>query len=461
MLRTQLVEPRPSLAPSQTVELITDLKAPLAGVIDNCLGEHIDLVADGAKKTYSGSYSDDRYDLECSFVVSSNDGVNCSSIYKNFIKNLNCVFIAKLDVDKTWLESIQFDKVEFCWGKIEGKISEVITVKYDWWNLKQIEKCNFIIDTRPTHWITTLDHHNAFRYIMVPWHMNKISLSSKRMGSMMAILNTSPWYMVQLMKLPHDPIFKSAWNIAFKTGRYPFVIKSKTKNKKVQYLRKLVKSSCTRVYSEEYTFCIEAYNTSGVTEIDMLPKRYTIESADYDLFQIFHYEGPDHSFHITDFFDKIFNHTAGEISEVFKKFSNITFDPADIFLKHVLIPTENYLISLFARLLKSILSLISDWLDFVVEEYLAIFVSIDCDYMLIEILLIVFVFFYYFPAYIATGIFTSILVMLIGIKRSYISFSPIDLTITTINYFANKTFFHYCNDTDCYYLYDLKCTGDR
>lgn len=450
---------RPSKIEFTTDELITGLRAPLAGMVSDCLGDDLVIETNGGKKSYSANYSDDRYNKDCSFVVSSDKGVNCSSIYTNYIKNLNCTYIAKLNVDRTWLETIQFDKVEFCWGKVTGSTNDIITAKYDWWYLKNIEKCNYHIETESANWITIREPHNVNRYLMLPIHANKISVMSKRIGSMMAVLNTSPWYIVQMLKLPHDPTSKTVWTIPFKTGRNPFVV-TRTDHGQVPYIHHFTPLNCTRVYSPFYTFCIEAYNTSAVTDIEMLPKKYKIEDANYDLFHIYHYSTPDNSHHITGFFDKIFNHTANEISEIFKKFSNISFDPKDLFLNHVLIPTEHYILSLFGRLFKFILSSISAWFNFVAEEYLGIFVLIDCDYMLFEILILVFVFFYYFPAYIATGVFTSILVMLIGVKRTYITFSPINLAVTTVNHFTGKRYFHYCNETDCYYLYDLKCTNN-
>lgn len=457
-----MVNSSPILAPSLTYVVESSLVAPIAGVTDKCLGEDLLLQGDGGKHTFTGHYSDDRYDKNCSFVVSSNSGVNCSSIYKDYIKDFECIYIAKLNVDKTWLESIKFDKVEFCWGRFKGSVDEIITTNFDWWYLKDTVKCSYNIMASTSKWITVYEPHKQNKYLVVPNHNNQISVKSKRMGTMMAVLNVSPWYMVQLLKLPHDPTSKTVWTVPFKKGRYPFAITSTIKNKWIQYMKNVTTTyNCTRVYSEFYTFCIEAYNNSHITDLDMMPKKYKIEDSPYDLFDIHHYSGFEYSTYITSFFDNILNHTAEEISGVFKQFSNLTFDPKDLFLDHVLKPTEHYVLSLGSRFLKSILATLSDWIEFVEEEYLAMFVSVDCDYMLFEITIIVLIFFYYFPAYILTGVFATALIMFIGIKRKYISFSPIELTVTTINHFADKRLFHLCNETDCYFLYDLKCTSNR
>lgn len=430
--------------------LVTAKEVPIIHWPYNHNGEGETLILGGvrtelAKYEFFHNYI---YNKTCSFVIASSGGVNCTEVADQFVPN-DCRFLAKLDVDRSFLDMIHFTHIHFCWGVNKNFKFETVSYTYDAWQLVNRVTVGYNLITGHSKWLTV--HQNGFRkYIIIPkYDNNNFAVNSYKSGNIMHVLNVSPYYMPRLLAQPHDDSNVTSWKVNYKRGRYPFTIRD-LKGKLLKAIEPTKPMDCERVYTSDYTFCMEAYMRVAYPYIAAYPRKYKITDAQTDEFEIKH-EREKPSI-IGSFFESI---AQGIIKEI-KLAMNLTLDGIE---NNIIKPVENYFITLIGRIIKFVIRWFMDLLNTWRETYLEVLISIDCKFMLVEMFIAAIIIYYFFPAYILTVFFMVLVILFLGLERHYMTYSPVDVAFQLINYISNTTYLLNCTDTVCISLYKQYCTN--
>lgn len=423
-----------------------------------------------------------KYDKECSFVVSDSNNNNCFKYFDKF-SGADCTFVHEFNIGDIF-DTLADRHNKFCWGVFKNHSTETFSFTGSMHVLKyKSYGCHYHLWSDPIYRFIVEYKVAGINYLKLLFApavkyrefnrtavLDNVSIVYKFKGNKVAVLNTSPWYMPQIMRLPHYIQNTSVWSFKLDDGIIPLsMFKRNSRSMAYEYS----KFNCTRIYTDKYKYCLELFLEETVDHRHY-PDDFIIDDEPHDLFEINYVDKEMFSI-ITkpteDLFNKVGNDIKEEITKAFgginifgaigEKFNSI-FDWFGDKIKAI----ENWFVDIFESIEKffgtifkflqtGLIALIKKGLEYTMDSLAKDFVWYDGNHILIELLIFNIVLFYIFRSYILIIILTMLLICVIGTVRTYSNVSPLEVVIIIINYIFEQNYLMDCSSGTCIPLYEI------